>query len=66
MQHRHIASGHMGKRVSEATKTRAMTLLKSGSSVSQTASRLGLSESVIRNWMRGTSKLANEQKKKKK
>ena len=48
-----MANGQMGKRISEETKTSALKLIAKGNSVPQVAVRLGVSQSVIRNWIRG-------------
>jgi transposase-like protein len=47
-----MANGQMGKRISEETKTSALKLIAKGNSVPQVAVRLGVSQSVIRNWIR--------------
>ncbi len=47
-----MANGQMGKRISEETKTSALKLIAKGNSVTQVAVRLGVSQSVIRNWIR--------------
>lgn len=46
----------MGKKISEETKQHAFKLLLKGNSVPQIASRLGVSESVVRNWIRDSRK----------
>ncbi|MFM7930602.1 MAG: helix-turn-helix domain-containing protein [Pirellula sp.] len=47
-----MANGQMGKRISEETKISALKLIAKGNSVPQVAVRLGVSQSVIRNWIR--------------
>ena len=47
-----MANGQMGKRISEETKNSALKLIAKGNSVPQVAVRLGVSQSVIRNWIR--------------
>ena len=47
-----MANGQMGKRISEETKASALKLIAKGNSVPQVAVRLGVSQSVIRNWIR--------------
>jgi len=47
-----MANGQMGKRISEETKISALRLIAKGNSVPQVAVRLGVSQSVIRNWIR--------------
>ena len=48
-----MANGQMGKRISEETKASALKLIAKGNTVPQVAVRLGVSQSVIRNWVRG-------------
>jgi transposase-like protein len=47
-----MANGQMGKRISEETKASALRLIAKGNTVPQVAVRLGVSQSVIRNWVR--------------
>ena len=47
-----MANGQMGQRISEETKASALKLIAKGNSVPQVAVRLGVSQSVIRNWIR--------------
>lgn len=46
-----MANGQMGKGFSDATKRRALELIKS-LTIAQVAKRLGVSSSVVRNWVR--------------
>jgi transposase-like protein len=50
-----MANGQMGKRISEETKASALKLIAKGNTVPQVAVRLGVSQSVIRNWVRGNA-----------
>jgi transposase-like protein len=50
-----MANGQMGKRISEETKVSALKLIAKGNTVPQVAVRLGVSQSVIRNWVRGNA-----------
>lgn len=56
-----MANGHMGKRVCEQTKQHALKLVNKGNTIPQVARRLGLSESVIRNWVRVQQKPSETQ-----
>jgi transposase-like protein len=47
-----MANGHMGKKICDKTKQDALKLVNKGNTIPQVARRLGLSESVIRNWVR--------------
>jgi transposase-like protein len=56
-----MANGQMGKRISEETKASALKLIAKGNSVPQVAVRLGVSQSVIRNWIREKAPSATSQ-----
>lgn len=51
-----MANGHMGRKVSVETRERALGLLAKGCAVPQVATRLGVSQSVVRNWIRDSKK----------
>jgi transposase-like protein len=55
-----MANGQMGKRISEETKASALKLIAKGNTVPQVAVRLGVSQSVIRNWIRESVAKENE------
>lgn len=46
-----MANGQMGKGFSDTTKKRALELVKT-LTIAQVAKRLGVSSSVVRNWVR--------------
>lgn len=57
-----MANGNMGKKVSEATRLRALELLAKGSSYNQVAQRLGISNAFVRNaWRDEQERLAINQ-----
>ncbi|XZE35401.1 transposase [Pirellulaceae bacterium SH501] len=56
-----MANGHMGKKICEKTKQDALKLVNKGNTIPQVARRLGLSESVIRNWVRVQQKTLEPQ-----
>ena len=51
-----MANGEMGRRVPDETKFRALSLVRKGNTIPQIASRLGVSQSLIRNWIRDSKK----------
>jgi transposase-like protein len=51
-----MANGHMGKKVDDSVRQRALQLIAKGNTVTQVASRLGVSQSVVRNWVRDAGK----------
>jgi transposase-like protein len=50
-----MTNGQMGKGYSDSTKKKALDLIKQGLTYAVVAKRLGVSSSVIRNWVRDTS-----------
>jgi len=51
-----MANGQMGKKTDEKTKQAAFKLLNKGVTVPQIASRIGVSQSLVRNWIRDSKK----------
>lgn len=51
-----MANGNMGRKTPEETKQTAFKLLNKGVTVPQIASRIGVSKSLIRNWIRDSKK----------
>lgn len=51
-----MANGHMGKKIDDSVKQKALLLIAKGNTVTQVASRLGVSQSVVRNWVRDSGK----------
>lgn len=49
-----MANGNMGRKVPAETRDRALNLLAKGNTVPQVAVRLGVSQSLVRNWVRAT------------
>jgi transposase-like protein len=47
-----MANGDMGKKTSPELKKRGLELIKKGNTIQQVAKRLGVSESLVRNWVR--------------
>lgn len=51
-----MANGHMGKKIDDSIRQKALLLIAKGNTVTQVASRLGISQSVVRNWVRDSGK----------
>lgn len=51
-----MANGQMGKKISDETKQYALKLITKGNTIPQIATRLGVSQSVVRNWIRDCRK----------
>lgn len=49
-----MLTGQPGKKLPDSTKQRALELLNKSLTVPQIAKRLGVSQSVVRNWVRET------------
>ena len=47
-----MANGDMGKKASPELKQRGLQLIDKGNTIQQVAKRLGVSESLVRNWHR--------------
>ena len=56
-----MANGTPGKKIPARTRARALELLKQKLTVEVVATRVGVSKSVIRNWVREERKQAKEQ-----
>ena len=56
-----MANGQMGKKISDETKQHAFKLLTKGNTIPQIATRLGVSQSVVRNWIRDGKKQNDKQ-----
>lgn len=57
-----MANGNMGKKSSEITKATAFSLAKKGVTVPQIAARIGVSQSLVRNWFRDAKKTTDEKR----
>lgn len=47
-----MANGDMGKKTNPELRKRGLELIKKGNTIQQVAKRLGVSESLVRNWIR--------------
>ena len=56
-----MANGQMGKKISDETKLYALKLIMKGNTIPQIATRLGVSQSVVRNWIRDGKKQNDKQ-----